>query len=51
MVKNDKGPLDEEAKTKATLEESAHKLAEMVLRAYKREQAKKGDIENGRKND
>ena len=49
MVKNDKEPLDKEAK--ATLEESARELAEMVLRAYKREQARKGDIENGRKND
>ena len=50
MVKNDKKPLDKEAKTKATLDDSARKLAELVLRAYKCKLAKKGDIKNDEKN-
>ena len=46
MVTNDKAFREEEAKIKLTLNDAAQGLAELVLRAYKQEQNKKGDAKN-----
>lgn len=43
MVANDKTFRKEWVKNRQTLEDSAMELAELVLRAYKREQKEKGE--------
>ena len=47
MVANDK-TSQEGVRNRPTLEDAAMKLAELVLRAYKRELEKKGEAKDGK---